>query len=406
MQKILRSSLQLYKDAYSGLPREIWILGILTVINRMGTMVLPFLSVYLTSQLHFSLKDAGLIASAFGFGSLSGSYLGGRLTDKIGAKPVIGGSLLIGGAFFLTLPYVDSFTGLFILIFCASVFGEAYRPAMSAAAAQYMPRAEAGRAMAFLRLAINLGMSAAPTIGGFVAVGLGYNYLFWIDGFTCMIAASYFLIVARKWRKPAISSPSQEQEQIDATIETISPYKNGRYWIFLLATFLMGFAFIQWFHTIPVFIKQEWKFDEGWIGVLMGTSSFIVTLIEMPITHLVERGNHIKKAIRLGLLLFGISYLPFVLESSILLCFVAVILWTIGEILVLPFNNAYPLNISHAQNRGNYLALYFMTWSLTNITGPTVGLAFADEFGFSAFWILLTCLIMTSLLINMKVVEK
>lgn len=398
----MKNTLRLYKDAYSDLPKEIWVLSFLTIINRMGTMVIPFLSVYLTTILDFSFKDAGILASAFGFGSMGGSYFGGKLTDKYGSRFVILTSLSVGGLLFICLQFVSSFYSLFLFILLTSLFGEAYRPAMAAAIGDYASVKSRGKAMAFNRLAINLGMSAAPTIGGFVAATLGYHWLFWIDGLTCILASIYFGYVSKTWEK----HPEEGKQEMASTEVSKLPYKNPKYLLFLLSTFLMGFAFIQWFHTVPVFIKTDWGFDERYIGILMGLSSLMVTIIEMPITHVVEKRHKIKGAIRVGLVLLAISYIPFVLPSHLGLCFVAVVLWTMGEILLLPFNNAIPLSMGAGKTRGTYLAWYFMTWSLANITAPTVGLSFADRFGFDSFWLLLTALVAISWLMNVVLGEK
>lgn len=117
----MNKTLQLYKDAYSGHPKEVWALSGITFINRMGTMVLPFLTIYLTTILGFSLSEAGLIASAFGFGSLFGSYIGGRLSDKIGANSVIMISLIIGGLMFILLQFAMTFYELFTMIFLTAL---------------------------------------------------------------------------------------------------------------------------------------------------------------------------------------------------------------------------------------------------------------------------------------------
>ncbi|NJN77730.1 MAG: MFS transporter [Saprospiraceae bacterium] len=191
----MQKTLQLYKDAYSGHPKEVWTLAGITFINRMGTMVLPFLTVYLTTVLGFPLAEAGLIASGFGFGSLAGSFLGGRLSDKIGANNVIIISLITGGFLFIGLQFATTFYELFGMIFITALFGEAYRPAMTTAMGDYVPKTETGRSMSLIRLAINLGMAGGPTVGGIIAVTLGYHWLFWIDGLTCILAAIIFYFV-------------------------------------------------------------------------------------------------------------------------------------------------------------------------------------------------------------------
>lgn len=400
MTLLIRNTLNLYRDAYADHPRQIWILAWMTLINRTGTMVLPFLAVYLKTVMGYSLQEAGILASAFGFGSLGGSYLGGKLTDKYGPRIVIIFSLFIGGMFFIGLQFAENFYPLFGTIFLAALFGEAYRPAMSAAAAKFVRKAQTGRTMALLRLAINLGMSMAPALGGFVAVSIGYKWMFWIDGLTCMAAALYFYAISGSWSEfPAHEEPI-------AKGGSLPPGKNIPFLWFLLSTFLIGFVFIQWLHTVPVFIKTQWGFDERYIGLLLGVGSLIVALFEMPLVHMIEQRNKRPAGVLLGIFLIGFSYMAFLLPKALLVCFVAMILWTAGEILYLPFNNAMPLNMSAPQQRGNYMSWYFMTWSVTNITGPLVGFAIIHALGFKFFWLVLLVMGLLALFIKQWLFRK
>ncbi len=397
---MISKTAQIYKDSYSDHPREIWVLVIVSFINRVGTMVLPFLTVYLTTVLNFSLEEAGVLASAFGFGSLTGTYIGGKLSDKISAEFVITNSLIFSGFLLISLQFANTFNILFLLIFTTALFGEAYRPAMMVAVGNFVHKSKTGRTMAFLRLAINLGFSGAVVIGGFVAASLGYYWLFWIDGITCISAAVYFLIVSRKWDKSKIQK--EETETKSKKDLSSQPYKNLKYILFLSATFLMGFAFVQWFHSVPVFIKSQWGFDERYIGILMAMNGLIIVLVEMPIVHSIEKAKKIKLSMISGLLLVGLSFLPFLLPKALVLCFVAMLLLTCGEILFMPLNSSVALNMSPVNKRGDYMAWYSMTWSLTHIAGPAIGLGFAAKFGYSSLWIFIISLIVVSVLINFK----
>lgn len=404
MAKILTRSLQLYKESYSGHPKPIWVLAGMTLVNRMGTMVLPFLTVYLTTVLGFPLEEAGLLAGAFGIGSLGGAYFGGRLSDRIGADRVIVLSLLVGGALFVALQFARTFSGIFVLILTCALFGEAYRPALTSIIGDYVPASQTGRTMAFIRLAINLGMSASPALGGLVAVGLGYNWLFWIDGLTCMAAALIFLSYSRNWAPPPAHTPTRESHA--AADPYLPPYKNRDYLLFLLASFFAGFAFIQWFHSVPVFIKSEWGFDERYIGLLMAVSSGLIVLVEMPLVHSIEKSQKVGLAVPAGLLLIGLSFLPFMLHGALFWCFFATFLLTLGEILFLPFNNSTSLNMSPPARRGEYMAWYWMAWSLTHISGPSVGLAFIARFGYETFWVALACLVGVSWLVLRTLADR
>jgi MFS family permease len=402
MRSTLNRTINLYRDSYSGHPKEIWVLAILTFINRFGTMVFPFITVYLTTVLGFSLEIAGIIASAFGIGSLIGSYAGGRLSDKVGPNPVILVSFIFSGVLFILLQWATSFWSLFGLILVASAFGEAYRPAVTTAIGQYVPKHQTGRSIALIRLAINLGMTAAPALGGFIAVSMGYGGLFWIDGVTCLLAAVYLAAVSWNGRKrikeaPEIVELPEEEETV------VAPFRNGQYMIYLLATLIMSFAFMQWFYSVPVFIKDEWGYDERYIGVLMALNCVLIVLIEMPAIHAIEKKLLVKKFVILGLALIGLCYLPFLLRGALVWCVVSALLFSLGEIFYLPFNNSIAINMSPAKRRGDYMAWYWMTWSMSKILAPTIGLGFIGLFGYESFWVLLGLLTGVSLWMHVKV---
>ncbi|MCI4671398.1 MAG: MFS transporter [Bacteroidia bacterium] len=395
MANIITYSINRYKEAYSGHPREIWTLALVTLINRMGTMVIPFLSVYLTTDQGFKLETAGLIASAFGFGSMAGSFLGGKLSDRWGAVQVIRLSLLLGGVGFFCLQFFHEVYGLWPVLFLTTVFGEAYRPAYSVAVGSLVPKEKMGRTMSLLRLAVNLGMSLAPALGGFVIVSFGYQYLFWIEGFTCIAAAILFSYWSRNWKIAAKKAPESSKKMNSS----LSPLKDKKYLLFLLVSFLISFIFLQWFHTVPVFIKKVWKFNEGYIGILMGISSALVALIEMPIIDTIEKQNRTITAMRLGLIFIFSSYLLFFLPGATYLGIIAIVIWTLGEIFFLPLNNSLGLQMSPEENRGDFMAWYYMTWSLSNVLAPTLGLGLIAIAGYQVFWAAIVGLGLIALLV-------
>lgn len=359
-------------------------------------MVLPFLTVYLTTQLNYSLQQAGLLAGAFGVGSFFGAFTGGKLSDKIGARIVISFSLLLGGIFLFSLQFVSSFYPLMVLIFLSAFTGEAYRPAVMAAAGNFVDKSKTARTIGLIRMAINLGFGAAPAIGGLIAGSIGYSWLFRIDGGSCILAAVYFIYFTKNWK------PHHEQRKEDVMTHgdtpALSPMTNKNYLLFLLLTLGVGFAFVQWFQSIPVFIKTMWKFNEAYIGLLMGTNGILIALIEMPIVNFIEKKNKSENFVRIGLLLIASSFLFFLLPGHAMLGFVAMAFLSFGEIFFLPFNSSQAMHMSPATRRGEYMAWYGMVWSLTHVIGPVIGLNFIGAFGFDLFWICLFAIVLFALL--------
>lgn len=177
-----------YLNTFSGLSKEVWWLALITLINRAGTMVIPFLSLYLTTSLDFTLKDVGWIMTCFGLGSIVGSYLGGKLTDEIGSYKVMVFSLFTTGILFIALQFIDSFTGFCIGIFVVMLVADMFKPAMFVALSAYSKPENKTRSVTLIRLAINLGFSAGPAVGGLIITTISYVGLFWVDGITCILA--------------------------------------------------------------------------------------------------------------------------------------------------------------------------------------------------------------------------
>src|ERR1700733_10960620 len=189
-------ALSLYQNAYSGLSRNTWLLSIVLLVNRSGTMVIPFLTIYLTRpSMDYSIGQAGLVMGIFGLGAICGGFMGGRLTDKFGFYPLQLFTLRGGGILFIVLGQVNQFPLICLSTFLLSLVNEAFRPANSTAIAHYSKTENRTRSYSLNRLAINLGWAIGGATGGILA-SINYHLLFWVDGLTNIAAAillRYFL---------------------------------------------------------------------------------------------------------------------------------------------------------------------------------------------------------------------
>src|SRR6202166_3007903 len=192
------------------------------LVNRSGTMVLPFMTIYLTG-IGFSLFQAGIVVGMFGAGAICGGYIGGKLTDKIGFHRIQLVTLVGGGFLFILLGLMKSYPLICIFTFILSLVNEAFRPANNTAIAIYSRPENRTRSFSLNRLAINLGWAIGGTLGGFIA-SFNYRLLFWIDGFTNIIAAFmlYYLL------KPAIPEEKKTASSIQP-LEKISPLKDKKF---------------------------------------------------------------------------------------------------------------------------------------------------------------------------------
>ena len=374
-----------YLNTFKGLSSEVWWLSLITLINRAGTMVIPFLSLYLTKSLNFSLNDVGWVMSAFGLGSVIGSWLGGKLTDKVGYYKVMVFSLISTGLLFIVLQFLDNFGAFCFGIFLVMLVADSFRPAMFVALSAYSKPENKTRSVTLIRLAINLGFSAGPAIGGLIITTIGYGGLFWVDGITC-IAATIVLI--------NVLNPKKTKTLDDIKIENPkSAYADKAFLIFLFAMVLFGIVFLQYFSTMPLYYKDVHQLSELDIGILLGMNGFIIFVLEMPLIKWLENSTFTKTGLMLfGGILTGLSFLilNFTTWSGILV--IGMLLMTLGEMIAFPFSNAFAMDRAKKGNQGEYMALYSIAFSIAHIFGHNAGMRLVDKLGFNNTWYMVTIL--------------
>lgn len=374
-----------YLSTFSGLSREVWWLALITFINRSGTMVIPFLSLYLKDDLQFSFDQIAWIMSAFGLGSVIGTWIGGKLTDSIGYYKVMVRSLLSTGFLFIALQYLNTFSSICIGIFLVMVVADTFRPAMFVAMSVYSKPENKTRSVTLIRLAINLGFSAGPAIGGFIITAMGYGGLFWVDGITCILAT---LLLIR------VLNPRKAKVIDEITIENpVSVYKDKSFWIFFAAMTIFGIIFLQYFSTIPLYYKDIHSLTEFEIGVLLGLNGFFIFLLEMPLIKWLENTKYSKIGLTLiGLFLTILSFYALNISSWTGILIVGMLFMTIGEMIAFPFSNAFAMDRAKKGKQGEYLSMYVMSFSIAHIFGHNAGLRLVDSFGYTNTWYIMIAL--------------
>ena len=370
-------------NSFKGLPRGVWLLAIVNFINRCGSMVLIFLSVYLTKHLGYTIKDAGYVMTFFGVGAIVGIWLGGKLTDIIGYYRVQLMSLLLNGVLLLLMLLVESFWAMCITVFTLSVISEAFRPANQVATVLYTEPETRTRSISVLRLAFNLGFTISPALGGIIAGHFGWHWLFWADGITCIAAA----VALRLLLKPVAQKKTAEAEAA-SNLPNIPPYKDRSFRPFLLFTFFGAMAFMQMIWTVPVFFKDVYLWSEDKIGWVVALNGAIVFLVEMPMIFYIENRRSTLFYTQLGLLLYFVSYLCFIFPLGAMVAAVLfMVLISFGEMFVMPFsgNMAYA-KASHYANKGSYMAAYGLSYSFANIFAPLLGTQIIATWGFNWHW--------------------
>lgn len=375
------ATINLYKDAYSGLSKRMWLLAAVMLVNRCGTMVLPFMTLYCNHR-GYSATQGGLAVAIYGVGSLFGAFLGGRLSDRYGFYFMQVTALCGGGIMFILLGLMDSYLSICICIFFTSMINESFRPANASAVAYYSTPQNRTQSFSLVRLAINMGWGIGSALAGILA-SFNYDLLFWVDGLTNIAAGVLLLLLL-----PVVSITLQQKENQDKEEKVRSPYQDKTFLIFTGFMLLFALCFFQLFTTVPLYFKENLHLNEFWIGVVMSLNGILIAVFEMVIVFKLEGTKPYLRLIGYGTLLIALSYFILNIPSGygLLIAITSTVFITLGEITGMPFMNSYYIARSNPSNRGQYAALYTMAWSSAQVIGSLSGTQVAHAWGFTALW--------------------
>jgi len=374
----------IYLDAFKGLQPNVWVLSITSFVNRSGSMVLFFTSLYLTRSLGIAFQEAGIIMGFYGIGSISGSYAGGWLADRFRNKTLMFFSMVLSALVLLNMLWIKNPAGIAAVMFLYAFTADIFRPANSAAIAACSSAGNLTRSVSLVRLAVNLGFSVGPALGGIIAASFGYTWLYIIDAITSAAAGIYLLL------KLDDRGMQQTRKKTDEDVLAPSAYKDIFYLVFILLTALYALCFFQFFASIPQYFSRSCQYNEDIIGYLLAFNGLLVVIIELPLVALLEKRGNISRFITIGAGFFPLSILallllPCGLPTAIIYTF----LISLSEILAMPFMMNISLMRAKKGREGQYAALYSIAYGLANIIAPAAGLGIAGYFGFETLFIVL-----------------
>jgi len=345
------------------LPREAWILFLGVFLNRFGTFIIPFLSLYMKRK-GFGFMDAGVAIGAYGAGTLVACFLGGYLADHIGRRKTITLSMFSGAVTMLLLWRADSWWGIVFLTGLNGLCAEAYRPASTALLADLVPNGQRVIAFTTYRIALNAGWMFGPATAGFVATH-SFGPLFIGDAVSSML----FGIVAWAALPHGVRS-SKNEAGWGVALHNIAV--NGRFLQYLAATAFITWIFYQISSTYGLFIEQL-GYSPFVYGSLISFNGLVVACLELIVSNFTRRFPP-RRAIACGYLLVGIGFGLNIFGTAIPWLGFAMLILTFGEMSSLPIGVAYIADLAPANMRGRYMGAYGFTWSLTLIFGPALGM--------------------------------
>lgn len=366
------------------LPKSMWLLFAATLINRSGTMVLPFLAIYLTQKIGITPEKAGIVLAFYGLGALVTSPVVGKMSDKIGSLRIMKFSLIVSGLVMFAYSFINDFAMIVTVTFVLSVISEAFRPANLSLISDIVDSKMRRPAFALNRLAINAGMSIGPVAGGFLAL-LNFHYIFYVDGITSIISGIFLIMTSQKYfgehevhKKKLIVDPTGKKRE--------NIFTDTRLLYFMLALLPVPMIYMQHQSSMPVYMVRDLHFSDATYGVLFTINTVMIIFIEVPLNNLLNKWTD-RKLLSLGSLLCGIGFGGMALAKDIYGISLTIVIWTFGEMIIFPASSAYMSEIAPVNRRGEYMGVYQTIFNLAFTIGPWIGTAVLENYGSSTLWI-------------------
>lgn len=398
MKKTIQSA---FKNWFGGLPRAIWILAGISFTNRAGSMIISFLTLYLTGPLHFDIATAGEIVLFFGIGGIAGSFVGGYLTDNLGYYKVQWLTLFMAGVVAAIVQYFHDFYFLCGGIFAFSFISEAFRPANNVALIYYSTDEIRTRAYSLLRISVNLAISFALGIGGLL-IALGWRWLFWFDALTSVAAAAVVLVYLPdnskdNKQKATLKGLSVQKENVTLkglNVCKSSAYSDVTFLLFTLYTFFGAVVFMQIIWTISYFFTRAYGWSEAQAGLMNALNCVFVLIVEMPLIFYLQNKLKPLQVVCIGIVCYGLAHTALLLPHALTLlpALIYIVFISLGEILVMPFSSTWAAKHGDGARSGEYMGLYGIAYSFSHIAAPLLGTQIIAHYGFDTLWTILIAL--------------
>lgn len=365
-----------YRDAFGGLPRLTWLLCVAAFLNRCGSMVVPFLGLYAKERFGYSAGDAGDMLAMYGLGAVTGSWLGGWFTDRIGPVRIQIATLIGSGVWMLFMAQQMQPGWFEAAIFVLAVLNEAFRPGSITAVAISCPPELRRKALSLNRLMVNLGWAIGPTIGGYLVI-YNFDLMFYVDGGTCLLTAAFLAFGLGGFQ--ARPEPKRKGEV------RARPLRDKHFLWLMLANLITLIAFLQYFTTGSRVFEDD-GYKRSSIGWFLAVNPILIVMFEMVVVHKL-RNRPALPIVALGSLVVGLGYFALLAPFGAMGIVMAMAIVAGGELLQMPLLSAHINDRAPANARGAYNGANGMVFSLALILAPAIGGRVYERFGQDTLWI-------------------
>ncbi len=372
------------RGVYDEYPRQFWVLVFGSFIDRLGgALLFPFFSLYITQKFNVGMTQVGVIFAVFSITGLFSSMLGGALTDRIGRKGIIIFGLLMSALSALVMGLVNEFTTFLVVAGVVGLLSDVGGPAHSAMVADLLPEHKRAQGFGILRVVFNLAVVIGPLLGGILA-SRSYLLLFIIDTITSLLTAGFVWVAIRETR--AAPAPGEPQESLGQTFKGyFTVLRDSAFTWFMLASMLSVLMYMQMNTSLAVFLRDVHGTNEQMFGYILALNAAMVVLFQFPITRRITPFRPLMVMVA-GTLLYAVGFSLYGFVASFPLFLAAMVVITIGEMLVSPVSQAIVTNLAPEDMRGRYMATYGFSWVLPSAVGPLLAGLILDNLDPHLLW--------------------
>jgi MFS family permease len=374
------------KKVYNEYPRAFWIYNIIVFIDRLGGFMLyPFFALYLTQKFDIGMSTVGILFAVFSITGMIGSALGGALTDRMGRKVVIVASLILSSLSALGMglaPTMGIFVAVVVVVGTLSSIGH---PAHEAVVADLLPPDKRAEGYGIIRVVFNLAVIIAPPIAGLL-IANSYLTLFIVDAIISLISVA-IVILALPETKPQASAHAKPETMKQTFAGYGRVFKDTPFVAFIGVTVMMTLVYMNMNSTLGVYMRDQHGMPEINFGALLSLNAVIVVLLQFWVARRLEKYKPMLM-MAAGSLLYAIGFAMYGVVSGIVLFALAMIIITIGEMIVSPFQQSVVASFAPEDMRGRYMAVSSLSWSVAFTIGPYFAGLILDSANPGALWLL------------------
>lgn len=373
-----------FKKIYHEYPKAFWIYNIIVFIDRFGGfMLFPFFALYLTKKFGIGMSTVGILFAIFSVSGFVGSAIGGALTDRMGRKGVIIFSLLLSSLSALGMgfaPTLEVFVAVSVIVGTLSNIGG---PAHEAVVADLLPENKRAEGYGIIRVIFNMAVIIAPAAAGFL-IAKSYTLLFIVDAVISVISAAIVFFFLPETKPAAL--PGAKSESVSQTFAGYGKvFKDFPFIAFIIMSVMTALIYTNFNTTLGVYLRDVHGIPEIGYGYLISMNAVIVVLFQFWVARKLERFRPMLM-VALGTLLYGLGFAMYGFTSTYLMFAVAMIVVTIGEMIVSPFQQALVASFAPEEMRGRYMAVSGLSWGMAFAIGPFLAGLLLDSTSPNLLW--------------------